>query len=309
MSHKVSIIIPCFNEEENIGACLDSIFSINYPENRFEVIIVDNGSVDKTLEIVKLYPVKILENQIKNVSGLRNLGAKKATGDILAFVDADCIVARDWLSAAQDYFDNHDIAAWGSPPIIPENATWVQKAWYIVRQRQEPVQDVDWLESMNLFVRKNRFLEINGFDETLVTCEDVDFSYRVQKYGKIISDAGIIVIHLGEAATVKEFIKKEIWRGAGNLDGLKRHGFSFKELPSLAIPIYFGFLIPLVFIIFIISGESLWFLISLILYLLPSIGAFYKLRKRKALLKERLSLVILLQFYFFSRALAVFKPR
>lgn len=309
MMHKVSIIIPCLNEEENIRACLDSIFSINYPVKQFEVILVDNGSTDKTLEIAKSYSVKILQNKTKNVSGLRNTGAKTASGDILAFVDADCVVAQDWLIRSRPYFDKQEIVAWGSPPTIPENANWVQKAWYIVRQKEAPVQDVDWLESMNLFVRKDQFLSIQGFDETLVTCEDVDFSYRIQKFGKIKSDIGISVIHLGEASTIREFIKKEIWRGAGNLTGLRKHGFRWKEIPSLSIPLYFGLFLPLVLSVFFITRETLWGLSFLFLFFLPNAGAFFKLRKKKGSIRDRFGLALLLPVYFFSRTVAVFKNK
>lgn len=213
LHQKVSIIIPAFNEEKYIPQCLDSISSLKYPKANIEVIVVDNGSTDRTCEIAKSYNVILLQDSTKNVSWLRNLGAKHATGSILAFVDADCVISEQWLSSAQKYFDNPDVAAWGGPPVPPKGANWVQKAWCVVRQKHEDIEFVDWLGSMNFFVRKEIFLKASGFDEGLVTCEDVDLSYRLSKFGKIISDNSLKVIHLGEAATVKEFFEKERWRG------------------------------------------------------------------------------------------------
>ena len=180
----VSIIIPAFNEEECLSQCLNSIFNLNYPREKFEVIVIDNGSTDRTCDIVASYDVLLLQDRTKNVSGLRNLGAKHASGDILAFVDADCMVAEDWLVNAEKYFDDLSVAAWGGPPQVPENSTWVQKAWSVLRQNKQPVEFVDWLGAINFFVRKDLFNKVGGFDESLVTCEDVDLSYRLSKYGK-----------------------------------------------------------------------------------------------------------------------------
>jgi len=244
---KVSIIIPTYNEEKYLPTCLDSIFNLEYPKEDMEVIVVDNGSTDRTREIARSYGVRILRNDSMKVSGLRNLGGKHSNGAILAFVDADCSVAKDWLKTAIGYADDMEVAAWGSPPGIPKDATWVQRTWYLFRQKKPGYKTVSWLESMNLFVRKDQFLAFGGFNESLVTCEDVDFSYRIRKYGKIISDSRIKVIHVGEAGTIKEFMNKEIWRGQSNLKGILSHGLLLKELLSLSIPLYFGIIFPIFF--------------------------------------------------------------
>ena len=215
------------------------------------------------------------------------------------------MVSGDWLSAASKYFNDHMVSAWGSPPDIPENSTWVQKAWQVVRQKEKIVESVDWLESMNLFVRKDIFLKTGGFNETLVTCEDVDFSYRASKVGRIIADSSIKVIHLGEAATVKVFIKKELWRGKGNFQGVLSHGLSLKEIPSLAIPVYFGIFLPLflIFLVFHFTAMTVFF--ALITLSLPGILALYKVRRKKAAPIIKVQLTALMYIYFFVRTLAI----
>ena len=306
MPLKFSIIIPCYNEEKHISACLESIFAMDYPNDQFEVIVVDNGSTDLTREIISQYPVTLLRDDHKNVSGLRNLGAAHAAGEILAFVDADCIVSMNWLMKAQNYFERRDVAAWGAPPVIPENATWVQKTWFLVRRKKEDIQEVEWLESMNLFVRKALFLEINGFNESLVTCEDVDLSYRLGKYGKIVSDSSIEVVHLGDAATVAAFLKKEIWRGAGNVAGIKQHGLSVKELPSVAIPFYFAFFVPMLLLISVSSGSAILWTVSMLSLISPTAAVFLKAKGKFSTPKMMLPLMLLVQVYFFARTAAVF---
>ena len=303
----VSIIIPTYNEESFLSTCLDSLLSLNYPKEHFEIIVVDNGSTDHTREIAQTYGVKIIRDDSKNVSGLRNLGVTQARGDIIAFVDADCIVSKNWLKNASIYFDNLPIAAWGSPPIPPKEANWVQKTWFLVRQKEEQIQDVDWLESMNLFVRKRKFTELGGFNETLVTCEDADFSYKMRKFGKIVSDSAIEVIHLGEASTAKDFVKKEIWRGQGNLKGILSHGLLFKELPSLSIPFYFGIFLPVLLAVSIITLSRDLLSALVILYFLPSLGVLFKVRRKKIAVSDMLRLFFLIQLYFFSRTVAILK--
>jgi len=304
---KVTIIIPAFNEEEFLPSCLNSISNLNYPKNDIELIVVDNGSTDSTRKIAESYGAKVLCDSSLNVSGLRNLGVSESTGEIITFVDADCIVTEEWLNNASIYFEDLNVAAWGGPPLPPENSTWVQKTWFLVRQKGNQVQDVDWLESMNLFIRREQFITIGGFDKSLVTCEDVDFSYRISKHGKIVSDGRIEVVHLGEAATVKEFMRKEIWRGRSNLKGVFSHGLVLKEIPSLAIPIYFGFFLPVSLFVFIVFLSQKYLPVVLLLYLLPSIAAILKVRVKKIGGGDLLRLLFLLQVYFFSRTIAIVK--
>ena len=124
---------------------------MDYPGELFEVIVVDNGSTDQTREIADSYGAKVLRDDTINVSGLRNLGANESTGDILAFVDADCIVSEEWLRNASVYFNDMEVVAWGGPPVPPQDASWVQKTWFLITQKENKVQDVGWLGTIDLF--------------------------------------------------------------------------------------------------------------------------------------------------------------
>jgi glycosyltransferase involved in cell wall biosynthesis len=306
---KVSIIIPALDEEECLPVCLQSIASLSYPSENVEVIVADNGSSDKTREISKSYGAKVICNDTVNVSGLRNLGAESAKHDVLAFIDADCIVSMDWLRSAVKYSEDLSVTAWGSPPTVPADATWVQRTWYLVRKKEHPIVEVQWLESMNLFIRKELFNRVGGFDERLVTCEDVDLCYRIGEHGKIISDEKIQVVHTGEARTIREFVRKEIWRGQGNIQGIRSHGFSLKEIPSFLVPIYFGLMIPSLFMATILFLEPYLLIASVLLMLMPSAMAILKMRRKSMRSSDILRLSVLLPFYFFARTVAVVHRR
>jgi len=96
-----------------------------------------------------------------------------------------------------------------------------------------------WMASGNMIVRKDVFFEVGGFDEDLITCEDVDLGYRISRKYKIIHDKSIDAVHLREAKTLRQFMKKEFWRGKNNYIGVLKHGIVIPEIPSLIIPIIF----------------------------------------------------------------------
>lgn len=259
-----SVIIPAKNESLNIERCLSSIKkNCEYPENKYEIIVVDNGSTDDTVHISKSAGAKVFIKPDITIASLRNFGASVASGSILVFLDADCSVLDGWLMEASRYLNKSEIVCFGSAPVIPEDSTWVQTTWFQVRNKGELVTETQWLESMNMFIRREAFKKVNGFDETLITCEDVDISYRLSLSGKIISDPSIRAIHHGEAATVKIFFKKEKWRGKSNYSGLLRHGLKVAEIPSLILPLYYGFFSLMFFFSFIFSGMGFFITVFL----------------------------------------------
>ena len=268
--------------------------------------MVDNGSSDSTPTVAKFCGAVVYPKPGLSISGLRNFGAQVAKSSVLAFIDADCSVAVDWLRTASTYFSREDVACFGSAPVIPDNPTWVEQSWFLVRQKGKTVTETGWLESMNMFICKDTFVKAGGFNENLVTCEDVDISYRLRKYGKIISDQRIRAVHHGEAKTLSHFFRKERWRGTSNYRGLSQHGLHPDELPSLILPLYFG-LCPLLALIFLIINQSLLYAGALLLLgqfpiiAITLVKTFNRFRPRTFL-----SLLFLYNVYYLARFLAIF---
>jgi len=92
---KISVIIPTYNEENHISECLDSLSTQTYQD--YEVIVVDDGSTDKTVSIIKSKRIKVLSQEHLGAGSARNLGSKNAKGEILVFIDADMIVSQNYL--------------------------------------------------------------------------------------------------------------------------------------------------------------------------------------------------------------------
>lgn len=308
-----SVIIPTLNEEKCIGHCIDSIFAAACEQPGLEIIVVDNGSNDRTIDISRQKGVQVYEEPDANVSSLRNIGAKKSKGKTLAFMDADCTVDESWLKAASIYINRPDIVCFGAPPTIPEKATWVQKSWYQIRDKAQKAKETDWLETMNMFVKREQFFAVGGFDEQLVTCEDYDISVRLGSLGKIWSDPGIIATHHGEAATLNEFFRKELWRGKGNMLGVFQHGYSWREMPSLVWPIFhivtgsLCILFALLNCIGLYRAEMQNLLLFFVIWQTPPFAfAIYKNRSLTALAKN-IRLCILLNTYLVARGMALLK--
>ena len=108
---KFSVIVPFLNEEKYIAQCIDALRNQTYSQNDFELIFVDNGSTDKSGEIVRSYSdIKYLLEEHKDAYVARNLGASKASGEILVFIDADCIASANLLSEYANAFSDTNVS-------------------------------------------------------------------------------------------------------------------------------------------------------------------------------------------------------
>jgi glycosyltransferase involved in cell wall biosynthesis len=125
----ISIIIPTFNEEKNIDACLSSIFRQNYPKHLLEVIVVDDDSSDRTLKIAKQYPVKILKSGKRHGEISKMIGFKNARGRYVMYLDADNeLVGNKWFEKMIKPLEEEEniigVFTWEGSP---QNATSIER--------------------------------------------------------------------------------------------------------------------------------------------------------------------------------------
>jgi glycosyltransferase involved in cell wall biosynthesis len=115
----LSVIIPALNSESTISLTLSSIFSNTFRKQSFEVLVVDNGSSDKTIQVAEQYPVKIYHCSKRGIGPPRNLGLRNASGDIVCLTDSDCIVEKHWLEKISDFFRQYPDADGVGGPVYP----------------------------------------------------------------------------------------------------------------------------------------------------------------------------------------------
>jgi cellulose synthase/poly-beta-1,6-N-acetylglucosamine synthase-like glycosyltransferase len=237
---KVSIVIPARNEEKNLAALLLSLKALDFPTDSREIIVVDHVSSDNTRAVAAGLGARVLTTSGATISSVRNFGAAAASGEILAFVDADCTVTPDWLRTALPYFSDCRVGLVGSHYIIPtQPSTLVRKVRLIQARTRPDLIEGAWVPAGNMLIRREVFNAHGGFNESLVTCEDVDICYRIARTHRVIADKRIGCYHEGEPQTLRELFRKELWRGRSNYQGIWEHGIVARELPSLILPIYF----------------------------------------------------------------------
>lgn len=213
----ISIIIPALNEEKMIGRCLESLTKLAFARDRFEVLVVDNGSRDRTLAITESFKdrlnLKVLQQAGVCISALRNLGARAASGGILAFLDADCLVPADWLDRIFTLSRADGAGVLGAHYLLPEDSSWVGRTWHRYQEASK-TGEVSHVPAGDLVMRREDFLRVGGFDETIQTNEDYELCDRARKAGMDVrAFPQIGVIHLGTAQSLRVFFRKQAWHG------------------------------------------------------------------------------------------------
>ena len=202
----ISFIIPCKNEKDTIGACLDSIMHAGMKSTFFEIIVVDNGSTDGTINKILAYSdqVKLHVLEEVSISQLRNHGARIARFNWLAFIDADVELLDGWFGGFQSVIKRVkqtgggvDNLAVGATYLNPPKATWVQRAWYLQLMARDEDHN-SYINGGNLIVHRCLFENTGGFDTHYQTGEDVRFCENAaSKGGRIIKDKSICAAHHG----------------------------------------------------------------------------------------------------------------
>ena len=184
----VSIIIPVRNRSQDLKACLKSLVELDYPPDKLEIIVVDDASTDETPQIAANFPVHLLTlRQNKQAPYCRNLAARKARGDILAFIDSDCLAAPLWVRELVPAFKDPVIGAVGGAVGSYYNTRGLDRYEKVQSslnmgswpRRSTKTNPFFYLPSCNLLVRRTLFLSLKGFNKKLVVGEDVDLCWRI----------------------------------------------------------------------------------------------------------------------------------
>ena len=234
----VSFVIPVRNDASRLRRCLATVTANDYPPDLVEILVVDNESTDASARVAVDSGATVLRSAASSVAELRNGGARQARGIILAFVDADHEIDRGWIRAAVDVLSDEGIGATGAPCLTDPSPNWVQRQYDAMRSRLVNREEVLWLGSGNLAVKKHIFDEIGGFDARLIACEDVDLCNRLRQAGhRIVADPAMRNVHYGDPKTLKALFYGELWRGRDNVRVTFRGPKTFRHLRSALIPI------------------------------------------------------------------------
>lgn len=216
----VTIAVLTYNSESTIHQCLSALSQLDYPRQQVQILVLDNGSTDRTAEMVEAMQIPAHSFPHLNLGQLRNKALSMAAGEIIAFVDSDCVVERDWLRQIVKWFDEPSVAIAGNEYLLPDDASVFERNWY--PRSNYGIKENDLIPAGNMAISKAVAQSLGGFDESLITGEDAQILQLVRTSGyRTISDHQIRCVHLGNAKNLKEYFRKETWYGLGMLGTVK----------------------------------------------------------------------------------------
>ncbi|MDH5378392.1 MAG: glycosyltransferase [Gammaproteobacteria bacterium] len=202
----VSVIIPTFNSERFLEKCLSSLRRQTY--ERLELIVVDNYSSDETGQIVKKYGAKMYLKGTER-SAQVNFGAEKSSGKYVYRVDSDFVLQLDVIREAVESCEKCGYDA----IVIHNTSDPTVSFWARVRKAERDCYKDDELNVAARFWKKEAFIAVGGFDETLVAGDDYDLHNRLVKSGFKIGRIKAGETHIGEPKTLAEIIRTHYYYG------------------------------------------------------------------------------------------------
>ncbi len=186
----ISVIIPAKDAEATLGMCLSALGQqdgLQWGQD-YEVILVDDGSADRTAEIAESFPTQVIRQPNAGPATARNRGVQCARGSVLAFTDADCVPSPDWLIMLTQPFKDAEVVGVKGAYLTKQEGLvprFVQLEYEYKDARMHRLPSIDFIDTFSAAYRKEVFLQNGGFDETFKNpaVEDIEFSFRLARKG------------------------------------------------------------------------------------------------------------------------------
>ncbi|MGF1495584.1 MAG: glycosyltransferase [Elainellaceae cyanobacterium] len=219
-----SIAIPTYNRPKQLATCLESLAQLDYPRDRFEVIVMDDGSDQPLDSVVAPFKdrmhLRLMRQQNAGPAAARNHAAQQALGQYLAFTDDDCRPATDWLQVLEAYFAQAPDRIVGGRTVnaLPDNpySATSQNIISMGYDHYNAVPDqARFFASNNMVVPAERFRELGGFDERFTTSEDRELCDRWLHQGYAMTYLPEATIYHAHPMTLRSFWKQHFSYGRG----------------------------------------------------------------------------------------------
>ena len=183
----VSVVVPVYNAEDTIEECVSSLLKLDYPEDRIELVFVNNASTDQTLEILRRYSqkIKLLYEGKKGAAAARNKGVLNSSAEIIAFTDSDCQVDKNWLKNIVSPLQDVGIGAVGGRILSKRPYNKIEKFGEEIHDHDKAINEFKppYVITMNWASRRSVLMDLGLFDEAFIRGQDVDLSRKIIKAG------------------------------------------------------------------------------------------------------------------------------
>ncbi len=221
-----SVIVPVFNGADTLGDCLQALAHQTVGAERYEIIVVDDGSTDGSAEVAARYGVTVIRQEHTGAAAARNRGAQWARGQILLFTDADCRPEQDWIEQMLAPFAEPDVVGvkgayrtqQRSPVARFTQAEYEEKYGRLARQKR-----IDFVDTYAAAYRRDLFLAHGGFDPAFLLDEDQEFSFRLARAGCKLVFAPAAVVYHRHPATVWSYARRKVKLGRWKVQVHARH--------------------------------------------------------------------------------------
>jgi glycosyltransferase involved in cell wall biosynthesis len=224
----VSVIVPVYNAEKALPRLVASLRAQTYPKDSIELIMVDNGSTDRSRELLIGFPeVTLLSHtEWQGPAATRNEGVRGARGEVLAFIDADCWADPEWLERGVKALTERpfDRVAGHVEMVLSPHPNIYELYDRAVNFRQTDFVSAGWSGTGNLFVWKRVFDEVGLFEPSLISHEDSEWGLRATEAGKSLGYAADARVCHRARQSLKSLVKKWIRTEYGAAQVYRRRG-------------------------------------------------------------------------------------
>ena len=212
----ISIIVPVFNGERTLAACLESLVSQRYPRSQYEILVVDNNSRDRTASIIRSYGATYLRETTRQSSyAARNTGLRHATGEMIAFTDADCVADADWLANAVGCFGDAGVGGVAGKVGNASPVTTVQEYLQDALAQEGALGHpyLPYAQTANVLYRHEVLKRVGVFESGWTSGGDADMAWRMQRTTgyRLVYCESAIVLHQHRMTRHALFQQRRMW--------------------------------------------------------------------------------------------------
>ncbi len=224
----ISVVVPVYNGEKYIEACLGALLDQTVPSSDYEIVVVDDGSTDRTAELVSKFPVRYIHQENQGPAKARNVGMEKASGDIVLFTDSDCTAERDWIERMTHPLADGKIGAVKGAYRTRQKGLTAHFAQVEFEERYKLLKRheyIDFVDTYSAAFRKAAFIEAGGFDSAFPNAdhEDTDLSYRLAGMGCKMVFAPEAIVYHEHPDSIWKYFKLKLGRGYWRMVVYRRH--------------------------------------------------------------------------------------